>query len=106
MLPEVLHPYPDAEAAGKILADTRRWLERAVIGLNLCPFAKSVHVKKQIRYALSAAATPDELLAELEREFTLLSETDPALLDTTQRNVDEAVALVLDLVGQGAKSSG
>lgn len=83
MLPEVLHPYPDAEAAGKILADTRRWLERAVIGLNLCPFAKSVHVKKQIRYALSAAATPDELLAELEREFTLLSETDPALLDTT-----------------------
>lgn len=83
MLPEVLHPYPDAEASGKILADTRRWLERAVIGLNLCPFAKSVHVKKQIRYALSAAATPDELLAELEREFTLLSETDPALLDTT-----------------------
>lgn len=82
MLPEVLHPYPDAEAVGKILADTRRWLERAVIGLNLCPFAKSVHVKKQIRYALSAAATPDELLAELEREFTLLSETDPALLDT------------------------
>ena len=22
-------------------ADTRRWLERAVIGLNLCPFAKA-----------------------------------------------------------------
>ena len=83
MLPPVLHPYTDTVAAERILTDTRRWLERAVIGLNLCPFAKSVHVKKQIRYALSAAATPDELLAELEREFTLLSETDPALLDTT-----------------------
>ncbi|MGH8814254.1 MAG: DUF1415 family protein, partial [Advenella sp.] len=23
----------------------RRWLEKAVIGLNLCPFAKSVYVK-------------------------------------------------------------
>jgi len=83
MLPPVLHPYAEAAAAEKILVDTRRWLERAVIGLNLCPFAKSVHVKKQIRYALTEAATPDELLAELEREFTLLTETDPALLDTT-----------------------
>ena len=83
MLPPVLHPYTDTVAAEKILADTRRWLERAVIGLNLCPFAKSVHVKKQIRYALSEATTADELLAELEREFTLLTETDPAVLDTT-----------------------
>jgi len=83
MLPPVLHPYTDTVAAEKILTDTRRWLERAVIGLNLCPFAKSVHVKKQIRYALSEASTADELLAELEREFTLLTETDPAVLDTT-----------------------
>ena len=35
--------------------DTCRWLERAVIGLNLCPFAKSVHVKGQVHYAVSAA---------------------------------------------------
>ena len=33
-------------------ADTRRWLERAVIGLNLCPFAKAVHVRGQIHYAV------------------------------------------------------
>jgi hypothetical protein len=38
-----------------VVADTRRWLERAVIGLNLCPFAKSVHVKGQVHYAVSAA---------------------------------------------------
>lgn len=81
-MPQVLTPYTDAATTETILADTRRWLERAVIGLNLCPFAKSVHVKKQIRYALTGATTPDELLAELEHEFSLLTETDPAELDT------------------------
>jgi len=82
---ELLKPYPDtATATGEeIIASTQTWLERAVIGLNLCPFAKSVFVKKQVRYALTAASTPDELLAELEHELTLMVETDPAKLDTT-----------------------
>lgn len=42
---EVLKPYADPAGADQILTDTERWLERAVIGLNLCPFAKSVFVK-------------------------------------------------------------
>ena len=62
---DVLKPYNDAAGSEKIISDTQLWLERAVIGLNLCPFAKSVFVKKQIRYALTAANTADELLAEL-----------------------------------------
>ena len=78
-----LSPYNDGAAAEEILADTRRWLERAVIGLNLCPFAKSVFVRKQIRFALTAAGTADELLAELEHELRLLEHADPAELDTT-----------------------
>lgn len=65
------------------IAATRVWLERAVIGLNLCPFAKSVHVKKQIRYALVEVETYQELLEELERELRLLANTDPALIETT-----------------------
>jgi len=80
---DVLKPYPNASAGEDIVTRTQVWLERAVIGLNLCPFAKSVFVKKQVRYALTAASTPDELLAELEHELTLLTETDPAKLDTT-----------------------
>ncbi|MBP6188618.1 MAG: DUF1415 domain-containing protein [Azonexus sp.] len=80
---ELLQPYPDAIAGKEIVARTQLWLERAVIGLNLCPFAKSVFVKKQVRYALTAASSPDELLAELEHELTLLADTDPAQLDTT-----------------------
>lgn len=82
-MPQVLSPYADAGAAEKIIADTQSWLERAVIGLNLCPFAKSVFVKKQVRYALTAASTADELLAELENELNRLTDTAPAELDTT-----------------------
>ena len=65
-MPQVLNVFTDIAAGERILAETQHWLERAVIGLNLCPFAKSVFVKKQIRYALTAATTADELLAELE----------------------------------------
>lgn len=66
-----------------VIAATQRWLERAVIGLNLCPFAKAVHVKQQVRYIVSAAATQDDLLADLERELSFLAEADPVLVDTT-----------------------
>ena len=51
------------------IADTQRWLERAVIGLNLCPFAKAVHVKGLIHYAVSEATTPAELLIDLKNEL-------------------------------------
>ncbi|TWI10266.1 DUF1415 domain-containing protein [Aerolutibacter ruishenii] len=65
------------------IADTRHWLERAVIGLNLCPFAKAVHVKQQVRFVLSEATTPDALLADLREELLYLQATDPATTDTT-----------------------
>ena len=66
-----------------VLAATRRWLERAVIGLNLCPFAKAVHVKDQLRYVVSAATTPEALLAELESELQLLAAADPEAVEMT-----------------------
>ena len=65
------------------IAATRRWLQRAVIGLNLCPFAKAVQAKDQIRYVLSAATTPEQLLEELAIELAWLNDTDPAVVDTT-----------------------
>jgi uncharacterized protein len=54
------------------IADTQRWLEQAVIGLNLCPFAKAVHVKDQIHYAVSLATEPGDLMEDLVRELQLL----------------------------------
>ncbi len=62
---------------------TWRWLERAVIGLNLCPFAKAVHVKGQIRYVVSAATTPEALADDLQRELEFLAEASAELVDTT-----------------------
>ena len=80
---DVLVPFADAATAADAVAATQRWLERAVIGLNLCPFAKAVHVKRQIRYAVTAAATADDLLAELRHELALLDEADPEVIETT-----------------------
>ena len=71
------------ESNDDIIATTQRWLERAVIGLNLCPFAKAVHVKKQIRYVVSRATTPEELLKEFINEAELLAETSAEKIDTT-----------------------
>ena len=65
------------------VAATRRWLERAVIGLNLCPFAKAVHVRNQVRYVLSEAATPEALLLDLTRELEFLDAADPDMVETT-----------------------
>ena len=79
---EVLMPCAEAAAADCIAA-TRRWLERAVIGLNLCPFAKAVHRKQQIRYAVTAAGNADELLAELAQELEWLAAADADEIDTT-----------------------
>jgi hypothetical protein len=80
---DVLHPFDAAATVASVTASTRRWLELAVIGLNLCPFAKAVYVKQQIRYAVTAAATAEDLLAELERELELLVQADPLEVETT-----------------------
>ena len=65
------------------ISETRRWLERAVIGLNLCPFAKAVHAKGQVRYVLSDAEHPRDLLEQLGEELVLLRDTPAASVDTT-----------------------
>ena len=66
-----------------VLAKTRHWLEAAVIGLNLCPFAKAVYVKNQVRLVVSKARHADDLLEELDRELDLLVATPASEIDTT-----------------------
>jgi len=66
-----------------VLAATRRWLEQAVIGLNLCPFAKSVYVKDQVRLVVSRARHLDAFLDDLDHELELLKTTPAEQLDTT-----------------------
>ena len=73
----------DDESARQAAADIRRWVEKAVIGLNLCPFAKAVQIKGQVRYAVSDAVDEEGVLTDLEDELVLISEADPEAIDTT-----------------------
>lgn len=86
MIAEIYPPESEADIvldADRIFAATRAWLERAVIGLNLCPFAKSVHVNRRVRYCVSRAQYTDELLEDLARELLYLRATDPGVCETT-----------------------
>jgi hypothetical protein len=65
------------------IAETRRWLEQIVIGLNLCPVAKAVYVKDQVRFVLSDATTIEALVEELAEELVLLRDTPAEQIDTT-----------------------
>jgi hypothetical protein len=79
-----------------VVADMRRWLERAVIGLNLCPFAKAVHTKGQIHYAVSQATDAEALRQDLVDELNSLLAQDPSARDTTLLIAPRVLADFLD----------
>jgi hypothetical protein len=78
-----LTPAVRPEVFDAVCQDMRIWLERAVIGLNLCPFAKSVHVKGQIHWVVSGAGESRTLREELQLELLALAAADPEVRDTT-----------------------
>ncbi|ANY16594.1 DUF1415 domain-containing protein [Bordetella pseudohinzii] len=80
-----------SSAAQAVADEVRRWVDRAVIGLNLCPFAKAVQIKGQVRYAVSDATDAEGVLQDLEAELMLLSEADPEAVDTTLLILPEAL---------------
>jgi len=67
----------------QIIADTRVWLERAVIGLNLCPFARAEYVRNRIAFRVSKATTMESLLSQLEAVLRELVAADPSSIETT-----------------------
>jgi uncharacterized protein len=79
-----------------IIASTQQWLERAVIGLNLCPFAKAEHVHGRIRYCVSSAVEPSALLLQLEQEIFHLLAQEPTKVETTLLIVPHMLADFLD----------
>ena len=79
-----------------VIAATRRWVDRAVIGLNLCPFAKGVQTKGQVHYAVSHATDGQELLDNLKSELQALHAADPAQRDTTLLIAPQVFADFLD----------
>lgn len=67
----------------QVISVTRNWLEKAVIGLNLCPFARAVYAGDRIRYVVSEATTIEALLEVLAAELELLAEADENKTETT-----------------------
>ena len=66
-----------------VIAETRAWVNRAVIGLNLCPFAKAVEVKGRVRYCLSLATREVSLCEDLITELKRLAASPPEQFETT-----------------------
>jgi uncharacterized protein len=89
-------PSSSAPSNDAVIAATSAWLEKAVIGLNLCPFAKAPHVKNQIRFVVSAAHSAELLLPALIDELKMLAATDPQLLETTLLIHPQALTDFLD----------
>jgi hypothetical protein len=67
----------------EVIAATQRWLERAVIGLNLCPFAKATVAKRSVRIAVSHATSQEALAEDLQRELQVLAAAPIDELETT-----------------------
>jgi len=68
---------------GEIISDTRRWLEKAVIGLNLCPFAQGPYSSDRVRFRVSEQRSAAGLLEELRSEMIALAKVDPRRCETT-----------------------
>lgn len=69
--------------AAEIIAATRRWLERSVIGLNLCPFAESAYRGNRVHFCVSPERSAAGLLAHLRAELIDLHAADPLQRETT-----------------------
>ena len=76
-------PPLDPDLERRCIDETRAWLEHAVVGLNLCPFARAVVAKGQVRFVVTAATNEAELRNSLRAELALLAGAEPAEVDTT-----------------------
>lgn len=106
---------PLAGAGRSAIAATVAWLEHAVIGLDLCPFAKAVRAKDQVRFVVSDARGWAALRSDLADELAALAAADPGTVETSllicanvpadfdafNQFLDEADDAVLDLELEG-----
>ena len=78
------------------IEDTQKWLMEAVIGLNLCPFAKAVVVKDRVRYRVCLSSAPQDVLQMLADELQFLASEDASMVDTTLLIAPYALPVFLD----------
>ncbi len=85
-----------SEFDATVVRDMQHWLQQAVIGLNLCPFAKAVVVRQQVHFVVSRAHHADQLETELLHELQALSAADPQVRDTTLLMAPDCLIAFLD----------
>ncbi len=73
----------DPLAISRIENDTRRWIDKAVIGLDLCPFAAAAYQQNRVRIVVSQARHIDAFLDELDRELVELAQAPEGGIETT-----------------------
>jgi hypothetical protein len=76
-------PHASSESADRVISATRNWLEKAVIGLGLCPFAASPYLRGLVRYRVSEQQSSEGLAEELAQELRHLAGTDPLVCETS-----------------------
>lgn len=86
----------DKSSTAQVIADTVHWLEQAVIGLNLCPFAKAPHVKQRIHYAVSVALDAQDLRQELVEQLDALLGEPAQARETTLLIIPQLLSDFLD----------
>jgi hypothetical protein len=74
---------PSRESADRVIAATKNWLEKAVIGLRMCPFAAGPYLRGLVRYRVSEQQSAEGLAEELAQELEHLAAADPLLCETT-----------------------
>lgn len=83
MTNDTLHAEATRHDPEQVIAVTRDWIEKAVIGLGLCPFAPAVHWSGRTRYRVSEQRSTSGLLLELSEELQALQAADAARCETT-----------------------
>ena len=66
-----------------VIVATREWVERAVIGLGLCPFAQAPHRDGRIRFVHTRVTTQSALADLLADELERLSQSSRDEIETT-----------------------
>jgi len=77
---QTLPRLPDIDG---IAAATRNWLEKAVLGLKLCPFAQRPWQQGLVRIEVTDAANVETLLDDLRLELTRLRDVPASVVETT-----------------------
>lgn len=82
----------------QVISDTARWVERAVIGMGLCPFAGAVQRQGRVHYAISGAQDPRALLEDLAVELDDLRAVSPRERETTLVVIPDAMSEFVEFV--------